>query len=139
MNDINGSKPLPELVRGLVTDVTGLVRKELDLAKTEAAESFSRALGGIEVLAIGLVFAIGAVGVLLSALVTGLTALLVSQGFTEPSANALSAFIVAAVVGLIAWMLMSKGISALRGSNWKMERTTTSLGNDANVIKEKMS
>lgn len=139
MTDVNESRPLPELVRGLITDVSGLVRKELDLAKTEASESFSRALGGMEVLAIGLVFAIGALGVLLSALVTGLTAILVSQGFTEPSANALSALIVAVVVGLIAWVLMSKGISALRGSNWKMERTTTSLGNDANVIKEKMS
>ena len=139
MTDLNENRPLPELVRGLITDVSGLVRKELDLAKTEASESFTRALGGIEVLAIGLVFAIGAMGVLLSALVGGLTAILVSQGFSEPSANALSALIVAAIVGLIAWMLMSKGISALRGSNWKMERTTTSLGNDANVIKEKMS
>ncbi|RCW80080.1 phage holin family protein [Phyllobacterium bourgognense] len=139
MTDVNESRPLPELVRGLITDVTGLVRKELDLAKTEASESFTRALGGIEVLAIGLVFAIGALGVLLSALVTGLTAIFVSQGFTEPGANALAALIVAAVVGLIAWALMSKGISALRGSNLKMERTTTSLGKDANVIKEKMS
>jgi hypothetical protein len=139
MTDVNESRPLPELVRGLITDVTGLVRKELNLAKTEASESVTRALSGIEVLAAGLVFAIGSLGVLLSALVTGLTAILVSQGFTEPGANALSAFIVAAVVGLIAWALISKGISALRGSNWKMERTTTSLGNDANVIKEKMS
>ena len=139
MTDVNESRPLPELVRGLITDVTGLVRKELNLAKTEASESFTRALGGIEVLAAGLVFAIGALGVLLSALVTGLTTILVSQGFTEPGANALSALIVAAVVGVIAWALISKGISALRGSNWKMERTTTSLGNDANVIKEKMS
>jgi hypothetical protein len=139
MTDINENRSLPDLVRGLITDVTGLVRKELDLAKTEASESFSKALGGIEVLAIGMVFAIGAVGVLLSALVTGLSAVLVSQAFTESSSNALSALIVAVVVGLIAWALMSKGISALRGSNLKLERTTTSLGNDANVIKEKIS
>ncbi|MBZ9605266.1 phage holin family protein [Phyllobacterium chamaecytisi] len=139
MTDVNESRPLPELVRGLITDVTGLVRKELNLAKTEASESFTRALGGIEILAAGVVFAIGALGVLLSALVTGLTTILVSQGFTEPSANALSALVVATVIGVIAWALISKGISALRGSNWKMERTTTSLGNDANVIKEKMS
>jgi hypothetical protein len=139
MTDVNESRPLPELVRGLITDVTGLVRKELNLAKTEASESFTRALSGIEILAAGVVFAIGALGVLLSALVSGLTTILVSQGFTEPSANALSALIVATVIGVIAWALISKGISALRGSNWKMERTTTSLGNDANVIKEKMS
>jgi hypothetical protein len=139
MTDLNDSRPLPELVRGLITDVTGLVRKELDLAKTEASESFTRAMGGIELLVVGLVLAIGAVGVLLTAIVAGLSAILVSQGFTEPGASALSALIVAAIVGFIAWMLVSKGISALRGSNWKMERTTTSLGNDASVIKEKMS
>lgn len=139
MTNIDQSKPLPELIGGLITDLTGLVRKELDLAKTEASESISRALGGIEIVAFGLILAIGALGVLLGALVTGLTALLVSRGFTEPGANALSAIIVGLLVGTIAWALVSKGIAALRASNWKLERTAASIGRDAEVIKEKTS
>lgn len=67
MADTNQNKPLPELIGSLLTDVTGLVRKELALAKTEASESLTRALGGIETLGIGLVLAIGAIGVSLGA------------------------------------------------------------------------
>ncbi|NDK54245.1 phage holin family protein, partial [Rhizobium laguerreae] len=69
--------PLSELVSGLVGDVMGLLRKEIDLAKTEASEKLSQALSGVEILLFGLVLAIGAVGVLLSALVGGLAAFLV--------------------------------------------------------------
>lgn len=139
MSDFNQNKPLPELIGGLLTDVTGLVRKELELAKTEASESLSRALGGIELLAIGLVFAIGALGVLLSALVAGLAAFLISQGFAQSAGNGLSALIVALLVGIIAWVMISKGITALRANNWTFERTAASIGRDAEVVKEKTS
>ena len=139
MSNINQNKPLPELIGNLLSDVTGLFRKELELAKTEASESISRALGGIEILAIGLVFAIGALGVLLTALVAGLTAVLVLQGYAEPGANAFSSLIVGVVVAIIAWAMIAKGTNALRASNWKLERTAASIGRDAEVIKEKTS
>ncbi|CAN7762536.1 MULTISPECIES: phage holin family protein [Ensifer] len=130
--------PLSELVGGLVSDVSGLLRKEIDLAKTEASEKVAKALGGVEVLMIGLIFAIGAVGVLLSALVSGLAASLVSNGMNEVTANATSALVVGLVVGLIAWALISKGLATLRGSNFKLDRTTASLRRDVDVVKEKM-
>ena len=84
------TRPLSELVTGLVADISGLFRKEIDLAKTEASAKFSNALSGMEMFAAGLVLAIGAVGVLLTALVNGLAAFLVAQGFTEANADALS-------------------------------------------------
>ncbi|NOV21812.1 phage holin family protein [Ensifer adhaerens] len=130
--------PLSELVGGLVSDVSGLLRKEIDLAKTEASEKVAKALGGVEVLMIGVIFAIGAVGVLLSALVSGLAASLVSNGMNEVTANATSALVVGLVVGLIAWALISKGLATLRGSNFKLDRTTASLRRDVDVVKEKM-
>jgi len=131
-------RPLSELVSGLVGDISSLFRKEIDLAKTEASEKMSHAMGGIEMLAIGAVFAIGAVGVLLTALVTGLTAFLVHLGMQEPNANALSAVIVGVVVALIAWRLMSSGIATLRGTSLSLERTATSLRRDADVVKERI-
>ena len=130
--------PLSELVGGLVADVTGLLRKEIDLAKTEASEKLSRALNGIEVLIVGLVLAIGAVGVLLSAIVQGLAAFLVTQGIAQPTANAIAALLVAIVIGGIAWAMVSRGISALRATNMKLDRTTTSIRRDVDVVKEKM-
>lgn len=138
MTDPNTNAPLSELIGGLVNDVSGLFRKEIDLAKTEASEKVSKALGGLEVAVVGLVLAIGAVGVLLSALVSGLAAILVHNGTTQTSASALSALIVAAVISGIAWLLVSRGLTALRGSNLKLDRTTTSLRRDVDVVKGKM-
>jgi hypothetical protein len=135
MADINDSRPLSELLSGLVGDVTSLFRKEIDLAKTEASEKVSHAIGGVELLLVGAVFAIGAVGVLLSALVNGVSAFLVKQGMTEPSADALSAVIVGVIVAIIAWILMSRGLSVIRGTNVTLDRTATSIRRDADVVK----
>jgi hypothetical protein len=130
--------PLSELLGGLVTDVTGLLRKEIDLAKTEASEKLSKAMSGVEVLIIGLVLAIGAVGVLLSAVVGGLAAFLVTQGFSDTGATALASLIVGIAVALIAWALVSRGLAALRGSNMALNRTATSLRRDVDAVKEKI-
>lgn len=132
------SRPLSELVSGLVSDITGLFRKEIDLAKTEASEKMSHALTGVEAFAAGIVFAIAAVGVLLAALVNGLAAFLVTQGMTEPSADALSSVIVGVVVALLAWGMISRGLSTLRGENLKLDRTASSLRRDAQIIKERV-
>jgi succinate dehydrogenase/fumarate reductase cytochrome b subunit len=131
------NRSLPELVTGLVTDISGLFRKEINLAKTEASEKMSHALTGVEAFAAGLVFAICAVGVLLAALVNGLTAFFVARGMAEPSADALSSVIVGVVVALIAWGLISRGLATLRGENLKLDRTSASLRKDAQMIKER--
>ena len=133
------SRPLSELVTGLVSDISGLFRKEIDLAKTEASAKFSTAISGLEMFAVGLVLAIGAVGVLLSAIVTGLAAFLVAQGFTEANADALSSIIVAVIVGLAAWLTISRGIAVLRHTSPTLPRTTNSLRRDADVVKERLS
>jgi hypothetical protein len=138
MTRSNDNLPLSELVGSLVADVSSLFRKEMDLAKTEASEKISRALSGVEVLVIGIVLAIGAVGVLLSALVSGLAAFLMTQGLTQTLSQALSALIVGVVIGGIAWALVSKGLSALRGANLTLDRTTASIRRDVEVVKEKM-
>lgn len=128
---------LPELVAGLVSDISNLFRKEINLAKTEASEKMSHALTGVEAFAAGLVFAICAVGVLLAALVKGLTAFLVARGMTEPNADALSSVVVGVVVALIAWGMISRGLASLRGENLKLDRTSASLRRDAQIIKER--
>jgi drug/metabolite transporter (DMT)-like permease len=130
--------PLSELLGGLVSDVSGLLRKEIDLAKTEASEKVSRAMTGVEVLVMGLVLAIGAVGVLLSAVVSALATVMVHQGMPETTAHALSALIVGLVVAGLAWALVSKGIATLRGATFKLDRTSASLRRDVDVVKEKM-
>jgi hypothetical protein len=131
-------RPLSELMTGLVGDISGLFRKEIDLAKAEASENFNRAVGSLETLLVGLIFAIGAIGVLLSAAVQGLGAFLVARGLTEPNADALSAVIIGVIVALLAWVMISRSLSTLRSNSLNFDRTTSSVQRDLDVVKERM-
>ncbi|HVX73211.1 MAG TPA: phage holin family protein [Devosia sp.] len=126
---------LVDLLSGLVGDVSMLFHKEIELAKAEASEKLDDAIGASRNLAIGGVLAIGAVGVLLAAIVSGLTALLVAWGMQDQLANFVAALVVAVVVGIIAWSMIAKGAADLRASKLNMERTTRSLQRDAATVK----
>ena len=129
------SRPLTELIGGLANDISGLFRKEIELAKAEASEKTAQVVSGIELLLAGAVLAIGALGVILAAIVAGLGAWFVSMGMSANAANAIAALIVAIVIGIIAWILIARGRASVAASNLKMERTAGSLGRDAAAIK----
>ena len=133
------SRPLGELISGLVSDISGLFRKEIDLAKTETSAKISTAVSGLEMFAVGLVLAIGAIGVLLAAIVNGLGALLIAQGLTEANADAVASLIVAVVVGIAAWVAISRGVAVVRNTNPTLPRTASSLRRDAEIVKERLS
>lgn len=132
------SRPLPELIGGLVGDLSNLFRKEIQLAKTEASEKVSEVAGAAGSIAVGGVLLLGALGVLLAAIVSLLAAWMVNAGMNPTFANTLSAFAVTAVVGVVGWTTLSRGLAALKASNLNMNRTATSLGRDANVVKERL-
>jgi hypothetical protein len=124
------------LVSGLVSDLSGLFRSEIRLAKAEASEKLDAALGAGRNLAIGAVLAIGAIGVFLAALVAGGATLLVHMGMGPSAANFVSALIITIVVGGIAWAMINRGIAEFRANKLNMERTTQSLQMDAAAVKE---
>lgn len=138
MSGANESRPLAELLGGLASDISTLFRKEVQLAKTEASEKVSETMGGVASIAIGGVLALGALGVLLSAIVSLLAAFFVNQNMDPTLANAIAAFIVTVVVGIAAWLSISKGRKVIGGSNLNMNRTTASLGRDADIVKERL-
>lgn len=138
MSSSNETRPLSELIGGLASDISNLFRKEIQLAKAEASEKFSQTLGGVELLLGGTVLALGALGVILTAIVAGVGAFLIAQGMGEASANALSALIVAVVVGIIAWIFIARGLAVLKAGNVTLNRTASSLGRDADVVKERL-
>lgn len=133
------SRSLAELISSLASDISGLFRKEIDLAKTEASAKLSNALTGLEMFAVGLVLAVGAIGVLLAAIVNVLSAVLVAQGFRPASADAISSLVVAVVVGIVAWVVIVRGITIVRNTNAALPRTAHSLRRDADVVKETLS
>jgi len=138
MPGANDTRPLAELLGSLATDISMLFRKEVQLAKTEATENVSEVLSATSSIAVGGVLVIGALGVLLGAIVSLLAVFLVKQGLDVTLANAISAFAVTIVVGLAGWFIISKGLDALRASNLNMNRTAASLGRDADVVKERL-
>jgi hypothetical protein len=136
MSHAEPGRPLADLVTGLVGDISGLFRKEVELAKAEASEKLDEALRAGRSLAIGGILAIGAIGVLLAALVAGLAAVLTNMGMVEGAASFLAGLIVAALVGAIAWALISRGVAEFRSNKLNMQRTTQSIRMDAAAVKE---
>ena len=130
------STPLADLLSGLAGDISGLFRKEIQLAKAEASEKLDEAMKASRNLAIGAVLAIGATGVFLAALVTGVAALLINMGMAETPAGFVAGLIVAAVIGGIAWAMISRGLSEMKANKLNMQRTTSSIRMDAETVKE---
>lgn len=129
-------RPLTDLLGGLASDISGLFRKEVQLAKAEASEKLEAMVAASKGLAIGGVMAIGAIGVALSALVSGLGWILERMGLSEPAADFIAAVVVAAVIGAIAWSMISKSTEAWKANRLSLDRTTHSLARDAEVVKE---
>jgi hypothetical protein len=138
MVTIGDSRPLPELIGGLANDISTLFRKEIELVKTEASEKLSQTTNALVLLGGGAVLGLGALGVILAAIVAALASFFVERGMGAAAANSLSAAIVGIVVGIVAWMLISRGLNGLKASNLKLDRTAHSLQRDASVVKERL-
>lgn len=136
MPEFDQQRSLTDLLGGLAGDISGLFRKEIQLAKAEATENLDDAIDASKGLAIGGVLAIGAVGVFLTALVTGLGWMLVAFGLSQEAASFVASLVVALVVGGIAWSFISKSLEAWKASKLNLNRTTRSLARDAEVVKE---
>jgi hypothetical protein len=91
---------IPALLKQLATEITTLVRQELDLAKAEMSEKGRKAGPGF-----GLIGAAGGVALLAAGAVT--TFLILALDGVMP--NWLAALLVAAVYGLVAYVLYSRG------------------------------
>ena len=138
MATIGDSRPLPELIGGLANDISTLFRKEIELVKTEASEKLSQTTNALVLLGGGAVLALGALGVILAAIVTALAAFFVDRGMGATAANSLAAAIVGIIVAIVAWLLISRGLDGLKASNLKLDRTANSLQRDASVVKERL-
>jgi succinate dehydrogenase/fumarate reductase cytochrome b subunit len=136
MSHAEPGRPLGELLTGLVGDISGLFRKEIQLAKAEASESIDEAMKASRNLAIGAVLAIGATGVFLAAIVTGLAAVLVNAGMAEQPAGFVAGLAVTVLIGAIAWAFVSRGLAELKANKINMQRTTNSIRMDAATVKE---
>lgn len=128
MNDGTQNKGTTGLISEVLTHVSNLVRKEVDLARAEVSENVSRAGVAIGLLAGALIVALVALNVLAAALVAAIAELGLDAGW--------AALIVGGVLAIVAFAMVSKGTKDLKLSSLAPSRTAKNVRRDATVVKE---
>ena len=121
-------KTAPGLISDVLAHVSTLVRKEVDLARTEISDSAHRAGAAIGMIVAAVVIALVSLNVLAAALVAGIADLGVDAG--------IAALGVGLVLALIGAVLASRGMNDLKLSSLAPSRTAASLKKDAQTLKE---
>ena len=125
------SQSTAALLGGLMTDVSDLVRNEVDLARAEVAESAKSAAIALGMILIATVIAFVALNVLTGAIV----AALVNAGI----ASGMAALIVGVVYSLAAALIVASATRKLRSINLTPTRTARNLKRDAAAVRGAMS
>jgi uncharacterized membrane protein YqjE len=123
-------RSLGELLSGLTTDLSTLMRKEIELARVETTEKLSNAAQSVIWMVAGGLLAYTGVIALVIALIVGL-------------ANFIPLWVSALIVGLLlaigGFVAIQSGRSALRQMSLTPEKTLESIKEDAELVKEKVS
>ena len=130
---IDARAPQPEtkgagsIISDVLSHVSNLVRKEVDLARAEMSENMTRAGVAIGMIAGALIVALVALNVLAAALVAALSEVM-DAGW--------AALLVGVVFAVIALIMVMKGVNDLKASSLAPTRTAKNVRRDAEVVKE---
>lgn len=123
MADRTDNRSIGDLLAELSRETGQLVRKEVELATTEMTAKARRAGGQVGIAAAGGALAHAGLLVLLAALVLGLSELGVAPW--------LSAVIVGVLTIIVGYVLVNKGLAALRATSVAPTRAMESIKEDA--------
>jgi hypothetical protein len=130
MSMLNDGRTIPELFTDLVTQLSTLVRKEIQLAKAEASEKLTEAMTGVGIIAGGAILMIAALGILLE----GIAHLLSYLGVP----GQWSYLIVGVVTVIIGFVLIKMGMNSLKADKLTPTKTVEQLQRDAAVAREQV-
>lgn len=130
MSLLNEVRTIPELFTDLVTQLSTLVRKEIQLAKTEASEKLTAALSGVGIMVGGAILMIAALGILLEGIAHVIAWLGVPPHW--------SYLIVGVVTVILGGILLKVGMNGLSAKNLMPTKTVEQLQRDAAVAKEQV-
>jgi hypothetical protein len=116
------------LFTAAIAQSADLVQTEFRLARAEVSEKLAALRIGLALMAVGAIFLIAALGMLLQALVS----VLIASGMSPPAAILLVAG-AAAVIGLVLFLMGQKRLSP---EELVPDRTLTSLSRDGRMMKE---
>jgi hypothetical protein len=123
MVDRTDNRSIGDLIAELSRETGQLVRKEVELATTEMTAKARRAGGHVGIAAAGGALAHAGLLVLLAALVLGLSELGIAPW--------LSAVIVGVLTIIVGYLLVNKGLAALRSTSVAPTRAMESIKEDA--------
>ena len=131
MQQSRDERSLGELFGELARETGTLVRQEVELAKSEMTQRATRAGRDVGSLAVGGAVAYAGFLTLLAALVAGLV-----DAFDMPVW--LAALIVGMVVAVVGYLLVQRGLSALRSHGLAPRQTIETLKEDVEWAKEQV-
>jgi hypothetical protein len=123
-------RSLGDLFSELAGETSMLVRQEVALAKTELTQKAATVGTNVGFLVVG-----GAVGY--AALLAVIAAVIIGLSYFIPAWAA--ALIVGAIVGIVAYMLISSALAALKKANLAPTQTVESIKEDAQWLKNQVS
>ena len=131
-------RSLGQLLKELTHESSILLRQEVDLAKTEMSEKASRVGANLGSLAIGGGVALLGALALLAFAIYGLQALL--RQFMDPDiAVWLAPLLIGVVLAVVGYSLIKKALETLKRESIAPQRTTQSLQENKEWLKEKIS
>ncbi len=131
MNEHSDIRRAPTLISDILTHVSNLMRKEVDLARSEIGENLNRAGVAIGLLVAAVVVCLTALNVLAGALVAGLTEAGLATGWAS--------LIVGGALAAVSLAMMLKGLNDLKISSIAPTRAAENVRRDAELIKEKLN
>jgi predicted phage tail protein len=132
MPELRQERSIGELFGQLSQDMTLLVRQEIQLARTEMSDKLSRlATNLISVAAGGFVAYLGGLA-LVAAVILALRDL-------ANISLAVSALIVGAVLAVIGWVMLQRGVKEMKRADLAPRRTVETLKDDVQWAKEQRS
>lgn len=131
-------RSLGQLLKELTSETTTLLKQEVNLAKTEMSEKASRVGTNLGSLALGGGVAFLGALALLAAAIYGLTSIL-DQFMSLGVAVWLAPLIIGLILAAVGYSLVKKALETLKRESLAPQRTTQSLQENKEWLKEKIS
>jgi hypothetical protein len=137
-NERKDERSIGQLLKELTHESSTLLKQEVDLAKTEMSEKASRVGTNLGEVAVGgAVALLGAIALVLAA-VYGLGAIL--NNFLSPeTASWLAPLIVGGILAAVGYSMIKKALETLKRESLTPEKTTQSLQENKEWLKQKIS
>jgi hypothetical protein len=133
-------RSLGDLFTELASETSLLVRQEVALAQTEITQKATRVGKQVGSLVVGGAIGYAALLTVLAALTMGLGRIIASlSGWSDLTSAAIAALLVAVVVGIIAYSLVTSALAKLRETSLAPNQTIESVKEDAQWLKNQVS